>query len=135
MSASRCRRVKGNYLNFNLICFCEWTIAPAVSIRLLSKSIIETVSGTSILSCFVWGHFLSLFEVIQILQREKKKKEKSKRYEVNNTLRSRDSDLIEMSVERQGCQIHRICVSALSSSLSLLFCPFLRSELQLHLSA
>lgn len=74
MSASRCRRVKGNYLHFYFICFCEWTIAPAVPIRLLSKSIIETVSGTSILSCFVWGHFLSLFEVIQILQREREKK-------------------------------------------------------------
>lgn len=46
----------------------------AVPIRLFSKSIIETVSGTSVLSCFVWRHFLSLFEVIQILQREVKKR-------------------------------------------------------------
>ena len=35
MSASRCRRVNGNYLNFYFICFCEWTITLFLSVSFL----------------------------------------------------------------------------------------------------
>lgn len=76
------------------------------------------------------GDISYTLEVIQILQSEKTI---CARYEVNNTLGTCDSNLIEMSVERQALQIHRISVfvSPVSSSLfppssllclSLFFC-------------
>ena len=98
----------------------------------------ETV-GTSILPGFSWDISYTFRSNWNPSEWEKNI---CARYEVNNVFGTCDSNLIEMSVERQGLGIHRICVSCLSGILissSLLYLlslsHFLRSELQLHLSA
>lgn len=87
--------------------------------------ILENVSGAYVFSCFSWVH------IWMNSNPSEWKKHICARYEVNTTLGTCDSNLIEMSVARRECQrMHRICVFVSPVSLfpSCLFSSWLVSS-------